>query len=86
MQAVTAYDGAIQRVFRKTAGNCDQLPITGPNKYVVTLYNLEHLSNGEQNDIEMSEVDIEVDERLWTTQNGGGLQGVKPTESGDLWL
>jgi len=74
--SLAEYDGAIDRLFRKTK-NFGKLPKEGPNEYTVTLYDLET----------WKEVDIVVDERLCARADGSRKPlGAKPTADSELWV
>mmetsp|Transcript_89792 Transcript_89792/g.258844 ORF Transcript_89792/g.258844 Transcript_89792/m.258844 type:complete len:481 (+) Transcript_89792:78-1520(+) len=75
ISALAEYDGAIARLFRRTP-DLESRPYEGPNKYVVTLWDLES----------WSEVDIEIDERLCLAPNSNGLLGCAPSVDGELWV
>ena len=76
ISSLAEFDGAVKRLFRKTP-NMDQMPMDGPNKYTITLWDLAT----------WKEVDIVVDERLCATPDGKGhLLGAKPSEDGELWV
>ena len=62
--SLAEFDGAISRLFRKTAG-LDNLPQDMPNSYTVTLFDLTT----------WQEVDVVVDERLARKPDGTGLRG-----------
>jgi len=74
ISSLAEFDGAVKKLFRKTA-NLDQMPLDGPNKYIVTLWDLTT----------WTEVDIVIDERLCTI-DGKSLLASKPSEDGELWV
>ena len=59
--SLAEFDGAIERLFRKTP-TIEALPADGPNTYTVTLWDLPS----------WSEVDVVVDERLARKADGTG--------------
>eukprot|EP00536_Pseudo-nitzschia_multiseries_P008375 jgi/Psemu1/197886/e_gw1.211.37.1 len=70
------YDGAIERLFRKTK-NFKSLPRDSVNRYTVTLYDLET----------WKEVDVVVDERLCARTDGTTRPlGAKATVDCELWV
>lgn len=74
--SLAEYNGAIERLFRKTK-KVGKLPKNTPNQYTVTLYDL----------LTWKEVDIVVDERLCARSDGTGRPiGAKPTEDNELWI
>jgi hypothetical protein len=76
--SLAEFDGAIRRLFRKTA-QLDQMPFVDgrPNQYTITLWDLTT----------WTEVDVVVDERLPIRADGSGqLFGAKPSENGELWV
>lgn len=76
ISSLAEFDGAIKRCFRKTP-NLDDMPMDGPNKYIITLWDLPTFT----------EVDYEIDERLPANPGEGGLLlGAKPSEDGELWV
>ena len=76
ISSLAEFDGAIRRLFRKTP-NLDKMPQETPNKYIVSLWDLET----------WKEVDIEIDERLCAhPDKSGRLLGAKPSADGELWV
>lgn len=76
ISSLAEFDGAIKRCFRKTP-NLDQMPLDTPNKYIVSLWDLET----------WTEKDYEIDERLPANPGDGGLLlGAKPSADGELWV
>lgn len=74
ISALAEFDGAVKQLFRKTP-NLDRMPLDGPNKYIVSLYDLSS----------WREVDVVIDERL-CVQSNGRLLGAAPSEDGELWV
>ena len=74
ISSLAEFDGAVKKIFRKTP-NLHQMPLDGPNRYVVTLWDLAT----------WKEVDIVIDERLCTI-DGRRLLASKPSEDGELWV
>lgn len=76
ISSLAEFDGAVKRLFRKTP-KLDQMPMDGPNNYIITLWDLAS----------WKEVDIAIDERLCVTPDGKGtLLGARPSEDGELWV
>eukprot|EP00526_Cylindrotheca_closterium_P002804 CAMPEP_0113639982 /NCGR_PEP_ID=MMETSP0017_2-20120614/20982_1 /TAXON_ID=2856 /ORGANISM="Cylindrotheca closterium" /LENGTH=1017 /DNA_ID=CAMNT_0000551237 /DNA_START=112 /DNA_END=3165 /DNA_ORIENTATION=- /assembly_acc=CAM_ASM_000147 len=76
ISAVAEFEGAIERLFRKTP-NPQNLPTDEPNVYTVTLWDLRT----------WSEVDIIIDERLCANPDGKKmLLGARPSKDGQLWV
>ena len=76
--SIAEYDGAVERLFRKTK-NFASMPFADgrPNLYTITLYDLRT----------WKEVDIVVDERIPRRSDGRGIfLGAKPTKDGELWV
>jgi Calpain family cysteine protease len=75
ISALAEFDGAITKLFRKTA-KLEQRPLDTPNQYIVSLWDLTT----------WKEVDVVIDERLPVMADGSGrLLASKPTEDGELW-
>mmetsp|Transcript_29256 Transcript_29256/g.84757 ORF Transcript_29256/g.84757 Transcript_29256/m.84757 type:complete len:514 (-) Transcript_29256:281-1822(-) len=74
ISALAEYKGAIAWLFRKTPG-FQRMPSDGPNKYIVTLKDVQR----------WEDVDIEIDERLCTRAEGTALFGCAPSVDGELW-
>ena len=75
ISALAEFDGAVERLFRKTA-DLNAAPRDGPNTYTVTLWDLPT----------WSEVDVVIDERLAAKADGSGLLGCSPSADGELWV
>lgn len=76
ISALAEFDGAIKKLFRKTK-DLDYMPMNKPNKYTITLYDLET----------WEEVDIEIDEGLCAhPSRKGDLLGAQISEDGELWV
>jgi len=74
ISCLAEFDGAVSTLFRKTKG-LGEMPRDGPNKYIVTLWDLPT----------WTEVDIEIDERLACGPDGN-LLASRPSEDGELWV
>jgi len=75
ISALAEFDGAVERLFRKTADLASK-PAPTPNTYTITLWDLPS----------MKEVDVVVDERLARRADGSGLLGAAPHSDSELWV
>ena len=76
ISSLAEFDGAVQRLFRKTKGlDPLKMPFETPNSYTVTLWDLTS----------WTEVDVVVDERLARKPDGSDLLGCRISTGGELW-
>jgi len=75
ISSLAEFDGAIQRIFRKTK-LLHKRPLPGPNMYTITLYDIE----------KWKPVDYHIDERLPSKGDGSGkLLACRLSGYGELW-
>ena len=84
VQALAEYDGAIAKLFRKSAPDLSTLPAYDKfNTYTVTLHDLTHSPGPHER---FNEMDVVIDERLCLRPDGDGLLGATPSPMAETWV